>query len=40
MLKPDKMTRLELYKEPTAQALLNKFLSGEITELEPIMTQR
>jgi len=30
------MTRLELYKEPTAQALLNKFLSGEITELEPI----
>ena len=36
MQKPDKMTRLELYKEPTTQALLSKFLSGEISELEPI----
>ncbi len=35
MQKPDKMTRLELYKEPTTQALLNKFLSSEISELEP-----
>lgn len=36
MQKPDKITRLELYKEPTTQALLNKFLSGEISKLEPV----
>ena len=36
MLKTDKMQRLELYKNRNTQVLLNKFLSGEISELEPI----
>jgi hypothetical protein len=35
MLKPDKMERLELYKDRNTQVFLNKFLSGEIIELEP-----
>jgi len=36
MLKTDKMQRLELYKNRNTQVLLNKFLSGEISELEPV----
>ena len=36
MLKTDKMQRLELYKDHNTQVLLNKFLSGEISELEPV----
>jgi len=37
MLKMDKKTeRLELYKDRNTQVFLNKFLSDEITELEPV----
>jgi hypothetical protein len=36
MLKTDKVQRLELYKDHNTQVLLNKFLSGEISELEPV----
>jgi len=36
MLKIDKMERLELYKDRNTQVLLSKFLSGEISELEPV----
>ena len=36
MLKTDKMQRLELYKDHNTQVLLNKFLSDEIRELEPV----
>ena len=36
MLKTDKMQRLELYKDHNTQVLLNKFLSDEISELEPV----
>jgi hypothetical protein len=36
MLKSDKKEMPNLYKEHNTQALLSKFLSGEITELEPV----
>ncbi|MGC9094410.1 MAG: hypothetical protein ACP5IM_02210 [Candidatus Bathyarchaeia archaeon] len=36
MLKSDKLERLELYKDCNTQVFLNKFLSGEIIELEPV----
>jgi len=36
MLKTDKTERLELYKDRNTQALISKFLSGEISELEPV----
>jgi hypothetical protein len=36
MQKTDKTQRLELYKNRNAQVLLDKFLSGEISELEPV----
>jgi predicted nucleic acid-binding Zn finger protein len=36
MLKSDKFERLELYKDSNTQVFLNKFLNGEIIELEPI----
>jgi transcription elongation factor Elf1 len=36
MLKTDKTERLELYKNRDTQAFLSKFLSGEISELEPV----
>ena len=36
MQKTDKTQRLELYKNRITQVLLNKFLSGEISELEPV----
>jgi hypothetical protein len=36
MLKTEKMQRLELYKDRNTQVLLNKFLSDEIRELEPV----
>jgi hypothetical protein len=36
MLKTDKTERLELYKDRNTQVFLNKFLSGEISELEPV----
>lgn len=36
MLKTDKKERLELYKNRDTQVFLSKFLSGEITELEPV----
>jgi transcription elongation factor Elf1 len=36
MLKSNKMERLELYKDRNTQVLLNKFLSDEIRELEPV----
>jgi hypothetical protein len=36
MLKTGKAERLELYKDRDTQALLSKFLSGEINEIEPI----
>jgi len=36
MLKTDKMQRSELYKDRNMQVLLSKFLSGEISELEPV----
>ncbi|MEM2994509.1 MAG: hypothetical protein QXI91_00620 [Candidatus Bathyarchaeia archaeon] len=36
MQKASKSERLELYKNLDVQAFLNKFLSGEISELEPI----
>jgi hypothetical protein len=36
MLTTDKVGRTELYKDRNAQVLLSKFLSGEISELEPI----
>jgi len=36
MLMMDKMERLELYKDRNTQVFLNKFLSSEISELEPV----
>ena len=36
MLKTNKTERLELYKDRNTQVFLNKFLSGEISELEPV----
>jgi hypothetical protein len=36
MLKTDKTERLELYKDRNTQVFLNKFLSGEISELDPV----
>jgi hypothetical protein len=36
MLKTSKMKRTELYKDSNTQVFLRKFLSGEITELEPV----
>jgi len=36
MLKPNKLERLELYKDRNTQVFLNKFLSEEINELEPV----
>lgn len=36
MLKTDKMERLELYKDRNTQVFLSKFLSGEISEIEPV----
>jgi hypothetical protein len=36
MLKTNKTERLELYKDRNTQVLLNKFLTSEIAELEPI----
>jgi hypothetical protein len=36
MLTTDRGERLELYKDRNTQALLSKFLSGEINELEPV----
>jgi hypothetical protein len=36
MLKMDKTERLELYKDRNTQVFLNKFLGGEISELEPV----
>jgi hypothetical protein len=36
MLKSDKTERLEIYQDRNTQVLLNKFLSAEITELEPV----
>jgi hypothetical protein len=36
MLKPNKIERMELYRERNTQAFLSKFLSGEISELEPV----
>jgi hypothetical protein len=36
MLKMDKTERLELYKDRNIQVFLNKFLSGEISVLEPV----
>jgi hypothetical protein len=36
MPKTDKINRAELYKDRNTQAFLSKFLSGEISELEPI----
>lgn len=36
MLKTDKTERLELYKNRDTQVFLSKFLSGELTELEPV----
>ena len=36
MLKTSKKERLELYKDRNTQVLLNKFISGEIGELEPV----
>jgi len=36
MLKTEKTQRLELYKDRNTQVLLNKFLSDEISELEPV----
>lgn len=36
MLKTDKKERLEFYKNRDTQVFLSKFLSGEITELEPV----
>jgi len=36
MLKTDKTKRLELYKDRNTQVFLSKFVSGEISELEPV----
>jgi len=36
MLKTDKTERLDIYKDHQAQVFLNKFLSGEISELEAV----
>jgi hypothetical protein len=36
MLKTDKTERAELYKDRNTQILISKFLSGEISELEPV----
>ena len=36
MPKADKMERINLYKDHLVQVFLSKFLSGEITRLEPI----
>jgi hypothetical protein len=36
MLKTGKMERLEFYKDRNTQVFLSKFLSGEISELEPV----
>jgi len=36
MLKMDKTERIELYKDRNTQVFLNKFLSSEIIELEPV----
>jgi hypothetical protein len=36
MLKTGKVERLELYKDHDTQVFLSKFLSGEISELEPV----
>ena len=36
MQKTQKMERLELYKNHNTQVLLSKFLSGEISEVEPV----
>ncbi|MDI6691623.1 MAG: hypothetical protein QME50_07175, partial [Candidatus Bathyarchaeota archaeon] len=36
MQKPNKIERMELYRERNTQAFLSKFLSGEISELEPV----
>jgi len=36
VLKTNKAKRLELYKDPDTQVFISKFLSGEISELEPV----
>jgi len=36
MLKTDKIDRVELYKDRNTQLLLSKFVSGEISDLEPV----
>ena len=36
MLKTGKLERAELYKDNNTQAFLNKFLTGEISQLEPV----
>jgi transcription elongation factor Elf1 len=36
MLKADKIDRVELYKDRNTQVFLSKFVSGEISELEPV----
>ena len=36
MSKPEKALRAEIYKDHSVQVLLSKFLSGEITKLEPV----
>jgi hypothetical protein len=36
MQKTSKIERIELYRERSTQTLLNKFLSGEVGELEPV----
>ncbi|MGQ9507323.1 MAG: TackOD1 domain-containing metal-binding protein [Candidatus Bathycorpusculaceae bacterium] len=36
MQKSNKIERMELYRDRNTQAFLNKFLSGEISELEPV----
>ncbi len=35
MLKTEKAERLEIYQDRDTQVFLNKFLSGEIGDLEP-----
>jgi len=36
MLKTDKIDRVELYKDRNTQLLLSKFVSGEVSDLEPV----
>jgi hypothetical protein len=40
MLKSDKAERLEIYKDHNTQVLLSKFLSDEISKLEPVYDPR